>query len=92
MLTYLRAQVRPPLLLKYLAQEDPAQGPQDPGTEECLGTGPLQFPCAPREDPMPRVSIPGSHRERAGLPGVLTQLEPTQSPHNTGTKKPTQSS
>jgi hypothetical protein len=33
-LTHLEAQIRPPLLLKYLAQERPVQSTQDTGTNE----------------------------------------------------------
>jgi hypothetical protein len=51
--THLWAQVRPQLLLKFLAQEGPTQNHQDTGTKKQLGTGsfwfsfaPLSWPCA----------------------------------------------
>jgi hypothetical protein len=42
------SKVRPPLLLKFLAQEGPSQSHQDTGTKEQPGTGSFQFPSAPR--------------------------------------------
>lgn len=32
----------------------------------------FQFPSVPGADPVPQLSLPKSHQERAGLPGVLT--------------------
>ena len=46
-LTHLWAQVRPPLLLKFLAQEGPTQSHQDTGTKEQPGTGSFWFLSAP---------------------------------------------
>jgi hypothetical protein len=46
-LTHLRAQVRHWLLLKFLAEEGPAQSPQDTGTKEQPGTVFFQFPSVP---------------------------------------------
>jgi hypothetical protein len=40
--------------------------------EICGGRGYFWFPSVPGADPMPQPSIPKYHRERAGLPGVLT--------------------
>ena len=62
MLTYLGAQVRSPLLLKFLALEGPAWGPQNTGTEEQPGTGSVCFPFVPGADPVPQLSL-----LRAGL-------------------------
>ena len=41
-------QVRPPLLLKFLAQEGPTQSHQDTGTKEQPGTGSFWFLSAPQ--------------------------------------------
>ena len=71
-LTYLRAQVRPPLLLKYLVQVGPAQNHQDTGTKEHLGTGSFLFLSVLGADPVPQLSIPKFYLERAGLPEGLT--------------------
>ena len=71
-LTHLRAQVRPPLLLKYSAQEGPSWSPQDTGTEEQPETRCFQNLSASGADLVPQLSIPKSHQERTGLPGVLT--------------------
>jgi hypothetical protein len=50
-MTHLRAQVRPPFLLEFLAQEGPAQSHQDTGTKEQPGTGSFQFQSAPQSWP-----------------------------------------
>jgi hypothetical protein len=50
-LTHLWAQVRPPLLLKFLAQEVPAQSHQDTGMKEQPGTESFLFPSAPQSLP-----------------------------------------
>jgi hypothetical protein len=71
-LIHLRAQVRPLLLLKYLAQEGAAWNLQDTETEEQSGKGCFQIPSAPRTEPVPQLSIPKFHLKRDGLPGVLT--------------------
>ena len=47
-LTHLRAQVRLPLLLKFLAQDGPARSHQDTGTKEEVGTRSFQFPSMPQ--------------------------------------------
>ena len=50
-LAHLKAQVRPPLLLKFLAQEWPAQSHQDMGTKERPGIRSFQFATAPQSWP-----------------------------------------
>jgi hypothetical protein len=50
-MTHLRAQVRPPLLLKFLAQEEPTQSHQDKRTKEQPETGSFQFPSVPWSRP-----------------------------------------
>ena len=40
-----------------------------------LGQDPSSFCLWPGADPVPQLSIPKSHWERAGLPGVLTPLK-----------------
>jgi hypothetical protein len=57
MQTYLWAQVRTLLLLKFLAQERPTQSHQDTVTKEQLGTGSFRFSSAPRTNPGPQLSI-----------------------------------
>jgi hypothetical protein len=47
-LTYMWAQVRPSLLLKFLAQEGPTESHQDTGTKEQLGIGYFQFLSVPQ--------------------------------------------
>ena len=71
-LTHLRAQVRSPLLLKFLTQEGPTQSPQDTGTEGWPRMGSFWIPSVPRADPVPQLSIPKFLSERAVLQGMLT--------------------
>ena len=63
---YLRGQVRPPLLFKFLAQEGPSQSHQDTGTKDQPGTGSFWFLS------VPQLSIPKFLPERTGLPGLPT--------------------
>ena len=70
-LTHLRTQVRPPLLLKFLAQKGPSQSHRDTRTKEHPGTGSFQFPSVPQSWPCAMLSIPKFCLERAGLSGVL---------------------
>jgi hypothetical protein len=72
MLRQLRSQGRPPLLLQYLAQVGHSWGPQEP--QNSLEQEPSHFYQWPKADPEPKLSIPKSHLERAGLPRVLTNL------------------
>jgi hypothetical protein len=58
------AQVTPPLLLKFLAQEGTTQNSQD--------TRSFKFLSAPGADPVTQISIPKFLPERTGLPEVLT--------------------
>jgi hypothetical protein len=69
--THLRAQVRPPFLLKFLAQEKSAQSHQDMGIKEEQKTGSFGFCLHPRADPVPQFSIAIFIPERTGLPAVL---------------------
>jgi hypothetical protein len=63
--------VKPPSLLKFLAQEEPAQSLQDKeprnGQEQGL---PCSYLC-PGADPVPQLSINKFLPERNGLSGVL---------------------
>jgi hypothetical protein len=70
-LTHLWAQLRPPLLLKFLAQEGSTQSHQDAGTKEQLGTGSLWFPSALWSWPCATALHTQILPERIGLPGVL---------------------
>jgi hypothetical protein len=62
-LTHLRAQVRPPFLLKYLAKEGPTQSPLNKGTEEKPGTESFQFPSTTGADAMPQLFNPNSSQK-----------------------------
>lgn len=42
------------------------------GEEKQSQTGSFQFLSVTGAYPVPQLSMPGSHQERAGLPGVLT--------------------
>jgi hypothetical protein len=81
-LTHLRAQVRPPLLLKFLVQEGPTQSKQETGTEEQPGTGSFLFPSVPGVDPVPQLSVLKSFQERADIPVVLTHRFTGGTNHN----------
>jgi len=70
--SHLRAQVRPPLMLTYLAQKEIPWSPQDTGTKEQSGTGTFWFLSKPWADPVPQLSVPRPHWERAALPVVVT--------------------
>lgn len=72
MLTHLRAQERPLLLLKFLTQEGPAQRHKEKATKEQLETGSYCFCLHPRADPVPQISIPKFLQEKIVLAGVLT--------------------
>jgi hypothetical protein len=83
--------------------EEPAQNPQDTGTEELPTNEVFQFPSAPRADSVPQSYIHKYCQERAGKPGVPTQLRaqvrlpllfkfpvqerPTQNHQDTGNKE-----
>jgi hypothetical protein len=69
--THLQAEVRPPLLFKFLAQEGSSQNHQDTVTKEQLGTGSF-WSLHPRVDPVPNLFILKFLPERTGLSGVLT--------------------
>jgi hypothetical protein len=60
--TYLEAQVRLPLLFKFLAQERPTHSHQDTRTKDKLVTGSF-WTLHPRADPVPQLSIPKFLRE-----------------------------
>lgn len=53
--TILRAQVKPPLLFIFQAQEEPIWSPLDTGPEEHSGTRPFQFLPAARADPVTKL-------------------------------------
>jgi hypothetical protein len=68
----LQAQVRPPLLFKFLAQEGPSQSNQDTETKITWRQDPSDLSLYPRAEIVPQLSIPKSLQERTGLPEVLT--------------------
>ena len=53
----------------------PCQRLLDTGTERLPGTGFFRSPSVPRVDPVPQSYIHKYHQERAGLPGVPTNLQ-----------------
>ena len=71
-LTYLRAQERPHLLLKFLAQEGLARDIRTQEPRKSSGQDTSSFYLHPRADSVPQLSIPKFHLERTCLPGVLT--------------------
>ena len=71
-LIHLRAQVRPPLLLKFLTQRDPSRAFRTQEARNSLGQDPSSFYLYPGDDPVPQLSVPKFHLERAGFLGVLT--------------------
>ena len=84
--TYLRTQVRPPLLFKFLTQEGLSQSHQDTGTKDQLGTRSF-WALHPKAYPVPQLTIPKFLLERSGLPGVQThrftgRTSPSQSQHD----------
>jgi len=67
MRTIMKAQVRLPLLLTFLAQEEPPRSALDKGTKEQFGKGFFQFLPTPRADPVPPHSIHRSPWEKDSL-------------------------
>ena len=67
---YLKAQVRPPLLGKYLDKET-LQSHERKGSKQLPRTGSFQFLC-PRADPVTQLPVHKLYLERTGHPGVLT--------------------
>ena len=71
-ITHQRAQVRPQLVLKFLAQKGPTQSHQDTSTNEHPGQDTSSFHQYPEIDPVSQLSKPKFLLERIGLLGVLT--------------------
>lgn len=71
-LTFLRAQVKPLLLLTFLSQEEPSWSLQDTGTENQLVTGCFWFLFVLGANPVTQFSVPKYPWKRSGLPVVLT--------------------
>ena len=82
MMAYLRAQIRLPLLLKFLTQQGPAQSHQDTGTKEQPGKGSFSFHLHPGAYHVPQFSIPKFVLGRTGLPGVLTHRLTGETSHS----------
>jgi hypothetical protein len=80
--THLRAQVRPPLLFKFLAQGDPHRAIRVEKPRISWGQDASVFCLHPRPEPVPELSIPKFFLERTGLPGVLTHRLAEQTSHS----------
>ena len=71
-LSHLSSQVRPPLLIEYLAQEGPPGANRAQEWRSRWEQDPSRLhPCS-GGNPVPQLSVPKSHQEKAGHPGVLT--------------------